>query len=225
MRRKGRTNTVSQAGTGFGSRILDFDFNVTTGWYGVDLDPAATSRWAVDLSQDVVGDSGDADERTELRGELQGVRDRLVTIGDPYMRAAVLIPAGERARVRCVLAFRITEPDYGADPVRYEQELAADAGHVQPGERFDIVKTWNVPVNAGLAVGAYDLITYTDPGAEYGRTEGRTVIGVFPSGSSQIIEFVFTTAEPASFSDLVDVSMACVATLTVTLEKENDADA
>jgi len=212
---------------GLGKRtraIADYDFNVGDGWHGVDFDRDDSPRWAEDLVQDV--ESGRASpsseaERTALLAELRDVRIRLIAaqVEQPGMLAAIQIPADDRPHVACVLVWRITNRQDDQTAETYQAALDADEGVRTPGERYDIVTTWAIAVDVGVAVGAYNVITYTDPGEAIGRTEARAVITVFVDKSSQIIEFVFTTQDLATYDDMVELSMGSIASLTVQLEK------
>ncbi len=194
--------------------IADFDFDVRDGWYPVDLESDSGREWLDTLVREVAPELA---QRDLVRAELAAVRERLLAAADPRLTAAVYLPPGEPAHVKCVLAFRTTELSDTDSPESYLAALDEDEERSGPGERYNIVKTWTVRIDAGLAVGAYNLITYTDPGDAFGRPEARVVIGVFVDGAAQMLEFIFTTQDIAGFDDFVDMAMGCVATLTVEL--------
>ena len=145
------------------------------------------------------------------------MQTRVIGADYPGMLAAVWVQTGEEAHIKCALVWRVTDLADGQTPQNYQSELDEDEGASRPGTHYNLVKSWMVAIDAGIAVGAYNLITYTDPGEVLGRTEARTVIAVFVPKASQIIEFIFTTQD-LTF-DLVDMSMGSVATVTVELEK------
>jgi hypothetical protein len=194
--------------------IADFDFNVTDDWYPVDLAPESRSQWPRETAQEAVPSR---EGREVVTGELAVLHERLLGIDDPGLTAAVWIPDEEPAYVKCVLTFRVSEIESGETPESYEASLGSDENRRAPGEDYNIVKTWMAQIDAGIAVGAYNLITYTDPGEEYGHPEARTIIAVFPKGAAQKLEFIFTTQNIATFDDLVELSMGCVASTTVQL--------
>jgi hypothetical protein len=212
---------------GLGKRtraIADYDFNVGDGWHGVDFDPEETPRWAEDLAQEVESTRAEPSndrERAGFLADLKAMRTRLIAarIEQPGMLAAIQVPVDVPLHIKCALVWRITNLEAGQTPQSYQAALDADEGSRTPGERYDIVTTWMIAVEVGVAVGAYNVITYTDPGEAIGRTEARTVITVFVDKSSQVLEFVFTTQDLATYDDMVELSKASIASLTVQLEK------
>ncbi|GAA4191059.1 hypothetical protein GCM10022288_21330 [Gryllotalpicola kribbensis] len=194
--------------------IADFDMGLVDGWQWVDTEDA---RWPDQLAADL-GLTGA--ERQNLSGQLGAVAARVKEIGADRDGAGSLvwIPPQDQARVRCVLSFRLTNP-YEGGPGAYEGYLAADEGRREPGRRYDIVQTWRGTAPIGDVVGAYNVITYTDLLEDAPRSEARTLFGVFPTGASQMFEFVFTSDDLDGFTDMVERTSEWVATLTVELEK------
>ena len=201
--------------------IVDYDFTVGDGWHGVELHRGTDPRWAEDLAGDVLdaraafGDAG----RRGLVSELRAVQARLVGADEPGVLAAVMISVDGAPRVTCAAAWRVTNRQDGETPESYRTLLTAGDLFSAPGERTDVVTTWRATIDIGVAVGAYNMIIYSDPGTAVERTEARTVIAVFIAQSSQILEFVFTTQDHATYEDLLELSMDSVASLTVELAK------
>lgn len=194
--------------------IADFDMELVDGWHFVDTEDA---RWPTNLAAEA-GTAGAT--HGDLIGQLAAIAARVKQIGADRdgARSMVWIPEDASDRVRCVLSFRVTQL-YEGGPSAYEAYLAADEGRREPGQRYEIVQTWHGNGPIGPVVGAYNLITYTDLLEELPRSEARTMFGVFPTGASQMFEFVYTSDDLDGFADIVDVTSHWVSTLTVELDK------
>jgi len=193
--------------------VADFDFDLAEGWFGVNEED---KTWPARIAEKA---GAPAEVRDALVSELATVAGRIGELGlnDGAARSLVWVPPVAPDHVRCILSMRLgPAPDGG--PEAYRAELAADEGRREPGERYELVQTWDSPIDAGRMLGAYNVITFTDLLEETPRTEARTVFGVFPTGCSQMFEFVFTTRDLDGFPDLVDVTSRWVSSLTVELE-------
>ncbi|KQV07161.1 hypothetical protein [Leifsonia sp. Root112D2] len=196
--------------------IADYDIGLPESWYQVDLEAAPGVVWARGLAQQL---AATASARTSLTERLQAVHGSLVRIQDPSMTAAVWIRDPDSGRVDSVLGFRLTDLAEGQDEETYLAELAEDDGRIEPGTRYQAVQTWTVPVAAGLAVGAYNLISHTELGDEETQLEERTVIGVFPPHSTQFVECIFTAETPGTYEDIIQDTMKIAASISVELVK------
>lgn len=192
--------------------IADFDIGLPEGWHQVDLAAAPGVIWARELAQQLATTSA---ARTSLTERLHAVHGSLVRMQDPMMTSAVWIRDPDSGRVDSVLGFRMTDLDEGQNEETYLAELAEDEGRVEPGTRYQAVQTWTVPIDAGLAVGAYNLISHSELGDEETQLEERTVIGVFPPHSTQFIECIFTAESPGTYEDIIQDTMKIAASITV----------
>lgn len=195
--------------------IADYDIGLTDDWYPVDLDPETSSRWPRGLAGEL-GLEGEAKERlVERLGTIQETMRRMPT---PHLTTAVWIPEPSSGEVASILGFGLVPIADEQGPEVYLEALSADEGRRELGIEFQNVQTWTAPVNAGLAVGAYNLIAHTELGEET-RVEERTVIGVFPPRSREMIECIFTAQSITTYDDIIQETMALVATLDVQLER------
>lgn len=194
--------------------IVDFDLELPDGWHGVQLDIERRDAWVNELVEETATDLA---QQNLLRQQLFAVHAQLLESVDQGITGLVWIPEDEHPHVKCVLVFRSAARSPSDTPDSYQATLDDDRGRNEAGEKYHIVSTWQVAINAGIAVGAYNLITYDELGEDLGRTEARTVIAVFPAKAAQVLEFIFTTQDTDLFDTLVDVSMASIATVTVEL--------
>ena len=207
MLRKRRNNRI----------VADYDIGLTDDWYPLDLDPETSSGWPRELA----GRIAPTDEaKADLIDRLTAVQEtmRRMQAQAPQLSNAVWVPDPASGEVASILAFGLVQLADGQGPEEYLQTLAADEGRREPGLEFQDVQTWTVPVEAGLAVGAYNKIAHTDLGGET-RIEERTAIGVFPPRSKEMVECIFIAESPTSYDDIVQQTMGLVATLRVVLER------
>lgn len=195
--------------------IADYDIGLTDDWYPIDLDPATSAGWPRALSGEL-GLVGDTKERLVER--LNTIQDAMRRMPTPHLTTAVWIPDPSSGEVASILGFGLVQLGDDQGPETYLETLAADEGRRELGIEFQNVETWTAPVEAGLAVGAYNLIAHTELGEET-RVEERTVIGVFPPRSKEMIECIFTAQSIAAYDDIIQQTMGLVATLEVQLER------
>ncbi|MCP2029984.1 hypothetical protein L1277_000048 [Okibacterium sp. HSC-33S16] len=195
--------------------IADYDIGLTEDWYPIDLDPATSTGWPRTLSGEL-GLTGDSKER--LVGRLSTIQETMRRMSTPQLATAVWIPEPQSGEVASILGFGLVQLADDQGPETYLESLAADEGRRELGVEFQNVQTWTAPVEAGLAVGAYNLIAHTDLGEEP-RVEERTVIGVFPPRSKEMIECIFTAQSITAYDDIIQQTMGLVATIEVQLER------
>ncbi|AWB87215.1 hypothetical protein [Mycetocola zhujimingii] len=194
--------------------IADCDIGLTEDWYPVDLEPETASAWPRTLAGEL-GLSGDVKERlVERLGTVQETMRRMPS----HLTTAVWIPDPSTGDVASILGLGLVQLADDQGPETYLESLAADEGRRELGVEFQNVQTWTAPVEAGLAVGAYNLIAHTDLGEET-TVEERTVIGVFPPRSKEMVECIFTAQSLNSYDDIIQQTMGLVATIEVALER------
>lgn len=196
--------------------ITDYGIGMPDLWYPVDLDGPIAHEWARDLSVEL---ATTPEGKLALAERLEAVYVSLASLERPGLTAALWIRDPESGLVDAILALEVGQLDVGMDSAQYLQGLADDEGTSEPGKTFQVVQTWTTPIDAGLAVGAYNLISHREPGDEAPRIEERTIIAVFPPRSSQIIECVFTTVVPGTYDDIILETMAHVASLRIEVGK------
>lgn len=196
--------------------IIDFDIGIPANWHLVDLSESTASAWGQATSVELATtDAG----RLALAARLEAVFASLTELGQPGLSAAVWVRGPDSGVVDAILAIRMAQLDVGTDSAAYLAGLEADEGRAEPGERYQTVQTWTTPIEAGLAVGAYNRIAHTKLDADRIDVEERTVITVFPPRSSQVIECVFTTAAPGTYDDIILETTAHVATMRIETAK------
>lgn len=199
--------------------IDDFDMKIQSGWYRVSIDEprdAAVAEVIDEIQRDTgaLGDSAAA----VLRSELGNVWDDFTAIGDPLATIGARVPPGQ-AHVTCTSFFRYNGangPDWPqASPENYEKELAKPDS--APGVHVDTIGSWRDDFPHGTGVSAYFLMHYDRDGRRW--TEERVSAGYFPNGSSQLIEFAYTTpAVGANGENLPMLVREMMQSITVTLD-------
>lgn len=196
-------------------RVADFDIGLRQGWHMVALDVGERDQWPAECAESV---TDDAEKRALLRDELYALQQHQIEIGMPQGSVLVWVPDAETPRVKCILNMLLTDVEDGKTPQDYEDEFKRADRESAPNEQLEIIDTFQVKVDVGIAAGAYDVITYTESDGE-DRVVARCGMGVFMPNCSQIFEFIFTTQDISGFDDFVDMAVGTVATLTVEFEK------
>lgn len=192
--------------------IVDLDMQLGDGWYDIEFD---NPQWPDELARTV---AESPEQREALRAHLAIMQSSHASLAALGAGVWVLLRPDVPGRSICTLSYGVS-PKGDATTDAYEQMLASDEGHREPGVRFDVVRTWQVDIDAGVAVGAYNLIGYADLSYDGVASEERTLFGVFPTGSSDVIEITFKTLAIDAFDDFVAQTMAWVSTLEVELER------
>jgi hypothetical protein len=195
--------------------IADYDIGLTDDWHQVDLDPETSASWPGSLAARL------ASEEAATRGlaaRLAAVQETMRGMEAPQLTAAVWVPKPDSGDIASILAFGLVELVAGQDPALYRVALAADEGRSEDGVDFLDVRTWEARIDAGICVGAYNKIAHARPGTPT-VVEERTVFGVFPPRSKQMIECIFIAQSSSSYDDIVEQTQAVVGTVTVVLEK------
>jgi hypothetical protein len=195
--------------------VADYDIGLPDDWYPVDLSPESSAAWVQQLAWDVAPSE---DAKAALAGRLTAVVDAVEGLGTPQLTTAVWIPTPATGELASLLTFGLVQLAAGQGPEAYLATLVADEGKSGPGTTFLEVRTWTAQVDAGIAVGAYNRIAHTEPDGQT-RVEERTVIGVFPPRSKEMVECIFTAQASDAFDDIVEQTMGLAATISVVLEK------
>ncbi|GAA4188117.1 hypothetical protein GCM10022288_14120 [Gryllotalpicola kribbensis] len=197
--------------------IADLDFKLQPGWRAVR--PAQPAEpWAKDLAKQLAGRRGRAAVKS-LQAQLEAVHASFARLEDPYGRFAVRVP-DEKPQVVCTLFYRgnfaLDEKSELASVEAYERVLHKPDS--EPGARVEIVNVWRETVPAGEYAGQYSVIHYHDLATDEKHDEERVSIGLFPTGSSQVLEMVYTTPEVGANTDhLVELVRESMASMTVRL--------
>ncbi len=193
--------------------IGDFAVGLTPEWHAMPLagDGAA---WSSELAGSLTDDET---ARASLAAELALAHDRIAGLEDRLMTAAVWVPYPETGRAGAAMVFELTPRSLAGDPDAFERFLADAASRNEGEQNYYSVQTWRSEVPAGELVGSYNLIAH-ETGDENGAVlEERTVIGVFPPGSSDFVQFVFSAENLGIFTNMVQQTQDVAATLEVQL--------
>ncbi len=195
--------------------IVDFSVGLGPTWHAMPL--AGDAReWAKGLA---AGLTEDEVARTTLTDELVFAQGRLAGMGRSTLRAAVWIPFPETGRAGAALVFELTPVSTVGDPDGFEAFLEGAASREIDGQSYYSVRTWRSEVDAGPLVGAYDLIAHDGLTSDGGDLlEERVVIGVFPPGTTDFVQFIFSAENLGVFTNMPQETQDMVASLQITTE-------
>jgi len=200
------------------NEILDLRIQISDGFYPVRLDEDLESdAWAREVVADVAAQSGSVDHEDSLVGELEDLRIRLLAQLNPYLTAAVSVRPEDFMSLGVLLTFQVVdvEPDQGPDWYEENARALVEAG--TPDALTLRLNTWQGEIPAGRFVGVHQVSQYLVPGDEPGWVESRTMFGVFPPNSNEMVQFTFTTADLATFVDMPAETQEIVSSLELDL--------
>lgn len=192
--------------------VVGLDMDLGDGWYDIEF---GNPNWPAEVADAV---AAAPDEREALRSHLADKQESFENVAATGAMVWVLIRPEAPGRSICTMSYGVS-PVGEVTPDAYERSLAADEGRREPGVRYDAVRTWQVDIAAGIAVGAYNLLGHVSLTHDGVASEERTQYCVFPSRSSDAIEITFSTFELDQFDDFVAQTMEWVASLEVELER------
>ncbi|MFC5928121.1 hypothetical protein D6T64_10460 [Cryobacterium melibiosiphilum] len=209
------TTPVNTQGAARLSDIVAFDIDLPEGWYPMPLraEPSADA-WPADFAERLASEPAAG---ARLREQLAALQLRLRSMGDPYLTAAVYIPAPESGQASCVLGFKALPLTEVGSPNEFQASLENDAAVQLPGRRVRDVLAWAGDTALGPLVGANNLIEHRNPGDAEGAIEERTIFGLYPVGAAQMVQFIFSTHDLAAFENMSQQTQDLVQTLQVTL--------
>jgi hypothetical protein len=198
--------------------ITDYDFDVPADFYTVPLDAAEdvdSAQWARGVADDVAVNAADAGDPGDIVVQLAALRTQLLGQRNPWLTAAVSVRPESYLTIGALLVVQqlVMDEDDGADG--FEQLARQESGRMRPGARSRDLTIWRDEISAGELVGLYQRIEFTELGQPEGRLSERTMFGVFPPGSTDMLQFTFTCDDFAAFSDMRAETQAIVATLSV----------
>jgi len=196
--------------------IVDLRIQIPERFYPVRLDEDIDSdEWAASVVAAVAEDFDSVDHEGSLSGELEDLRVRLLAGLNGYLTAAVYVRPERFMSLGCLLTFQIVETDAGQDPDWFEATARSLVAEQEPGARTIGFDAWRATIDAGRLVGIHQVIEYTEPGVEFGWVEARTIFGVFPPGSGDMVQLTFTTSDLAAFGDMRVETQGIVESLEV----------
>jgi hypothetical protein len=199
--------------------IADLTVSVPDGFYPMRLDEDIDSEvWAQEVVTHAEAESGAVDHEDALRDELFDLRIRLLAQLNPYLTAAVYVRREQFLSLGALMTFQVVEVEPEHDPAWFEREARAIASSEDAEGHTILFDTWQHPAPAGTVAGVHQVVEYLAPGVEDGWIEARTVFGVFPPGSHEMVHFTFTTADLATFGDMPAETESIVASLSIELE-------
>ena len=198
--------------------ISDLTVSVPDGFYSVRLDEDIDSEeWAREVVAEAETQSGAVDHEDALRDELFDLRIRLLAQLNPFLTAAVYLRREQFLSLGALMMFQVVEVEPENDPAWFVREAREIASSEDAEGHTILFDTWQHPAPAGTVAGVHQVVEYLAPGIEEGWVEARTVFGVFPPGSTEMVHFTFTTADLAAFGDMPAETESIVASLSIEL--------
>ncbi|MBK4348407.1 hypothetical protein [Lacisediminihabitans changchengi] len=202
--------------------IVDFDFDVPTDFSVIPLEADRelnSAHWARSVVAEVVEQDAAAGAVGDIVDELTELRRRLLARQNPWLRALVSIRSELELTIGAIVEVQQFPMDDDDSVDSYEQMVTDGLAHPAPGTRTHIAETWRSESDAGTIVGAFHRFDIRDFGDAEGRLQQRTIFAVFPPDSSDMVRFIFTVADLATFEDMIGDTQAIVETLRVTTEE------
>ncbi len=202
--------------------IVAYDFDVPDDYFPIPLvreRDVDSRRWARGVVDEVLASNEDPGAVGDIVDDLVELRRRLLVEEDPWLTALVSVRPEVELSIGClVLAEQFSmEPDDGPDS--FEALLTEAAGSMGPGARSRSFTTWRAECPAGQIVGSFQRVDLMELGEAEGYLEHRTIFGVFPPRSRDMIRFVFTVADLGTYLDMPAETQAIVETVRVRTEE------
>ncbi|MGO4691333.1 hypothetical protein [Glaciibacter sp. 2TAF33] len=198
--------------------IIDYDFDVPADFYPVQLDAAEdidSTRWALGVVDDVALNAPASGDVGDIALQLAELRTRLLGQQNPWLSAVVSVRPEKYLTIGALLMVQQLAMDEDDGPDGFEQLARQESERMRPGARSRDLVIWRDEIPAGEVVGLYQRVEFTAPGQPEGRLSERTMFGVFPPGSTDMLQFTFTCDDFGAFGDMRAESQAIVATLSV----------
>ena len=109
--------------------------------------------------------------------------------------------------------------DGDESPDDFGTMLTDGVAHPAPGTRTRVAETRRSEARISEIVGIINRFDLRDMRDETGRLEQRTIFGVFPEQSSDMIRFIFTVSDLATFEDIPKETQAIGESLRITPEQ------
>ena len=205
--------------------IAAYDIKVPLDFFPIPLagdDEIDSARWARGVVDEVLDGLDAPSEEGDIVEHLVELRRRLLAGQNAQLTAAVSIRPEGVLTVGCLLTTEQFGMDADDDADTFEQMLTEGVRQLRPGARTRVAETWRSDAEVGEIVGLFHRIDFIELGDEEGTLEQRTVLGVFPPRSRDMIRFIFTVADFATFSDMKADTQAIVETVEVTLQEASE---
>lgn len=202
--------------------IVSYGFDVPPAFYPIPLDADQdidSVRWARGVVDDVLATATRPGVTGDVCDELVEVRRRLLAEQNPWLTALVSLRPELEVSIGAVVQVQQFPMDDDDTPDSFEAMLREGVDRPAPGTRTRVAETWRSQTEIGEIVGLFHRFDLRDLGDESGRLEQRTIFGVFPQGSSDMIRFIFTVSDLATFEDMPKETQSIVESLRITLEE------
>lgn len=195
--------------------IVEFHVGLTDDWHPMPLAGADAAEWAGSLAETL---ATEPEHVASLADDLRHARQNLESMSNPRMTAAVWVPYPDSGRASAAIVFELTDLKPGDGPESFEKLLQSYETYQEPGLSYYSVQTWRGSVDAGELVGSHNLIAHAGEDPQMATLEERVVVGVFPAGAAQFVQFICSAESLGSFTNAPQQVQDFVATLTVRLE-------
>lgn len=200
--------------------IVAFDFDVPSNYFAIPLEPGMDSAsWAHGVVDEVVASVETPGERGDIVEELTELRRRLLATEDPWLTSLVSIRSEDQLSIGCLVSAEQFAMDADDGPDAFEAMLHEGTRQLGPGQRTRTAETWRSHSDIGDIVGMFHRYDVREVGEPEVRIEQRTIFGVFPDRSSDMIRLVFAVADLGTFQDMPRDTQAIVEKLRVRTEE------
>jgi hypothetical protein len=208
--------------TELSGEISDWTVDMPAGWFTVPMTELAAheeSRWIEGIVDEVREMAAEPGSPTELRSQLSRVRAQLLARQSPWLNAAVLVRPEDVMSIGCVLLTSVLGLEAGDGPDAFEAMLEDGFARPARGTHTHASRVWRDRIDAGELVGSYQRFEIVDFGEGIGTVEDRTIYGVFPDHSSDMIRLEFRAGDLAAFDDIIDATSTIVRSASVVLSE------
>jgi hypothetical protein len=204
------------------SGVAAWSIELPPGWFEVPLnelaeaDEQAWVRSVVDTVREAAAEPGDG---AALPAQLRDVRADLIRRGDPWTRAALSVRPEQAMTIGCVLIGSQASLESDDDADAFTALLEEGFRHPDRGIRTVRWETWRERIGDATVVGSFQRYSARDLGDLDGAVLDRTLFGVFPDGSDEMIRLEFTVSDLATFDDIAGDTAAIVGTIDIRREE------
>ncbi|MFM9919050.1 hypothetical protein [Lacisediminihabitans sp. H27-G8] len=171
------------------------------------------------MIDDVVSGAESPGAIGDIVDQLAELRRRLLSEDNSWLTALVSLRPELEITIGCLMQVQQFPLDDDDSPDTFEVMLKDGTASPARGTRTRVAETWRTEAMIGEVVGLFHRFDLRELGDEEGRLEQRTIFGVFPPKSSDMVRFIFTVSDLAAFDDMPKDTQAIVETLRVTLEE------
>jgi hypothetical protein len=202
--------------------IATWTIDLPAGWFTVpmgELDAHAQTEWIDGVVAQVEEMAVEPGSPSALRAQLGQMRGDLIARRNPWLNAAVLVRPESLMSIGCLLTTSVLGLEAGDGPDAFATLLERGFAEPDRGTRSHDASVWRERIGVGELVGAYQRFDTVDYGEGVGMVEDRTIFGIFPDDSVDMVQLEFRAADLGTYRDMIEETSALVRTARVTLEE------